>query len=174
VVASGDDQLRALVTRYARLIRSVVARVSGRRDADLGDEVLQRVSASLWTQVKAEQTIDHPTSYIYRCAVRETVRLISRELEERRVPLDTPASRIIAASGPDPEAGARATELAEAVEGVLQGLRPDRAAAVRAHLEGLEVEEIMRLYRWTYGRARNLIARGMADLRDALRRRGLA
>jgi DNA-directed RNA polymerase specialized sigma24 family protein len=44
---------------------------------------------------------------------------------------------------------------------------------VRAHLQGLSVAEIMALYGWSYQKARNLIARRMADLRGALREKGV-
>ena len=55
----------------------------------------------------------------------------------------------------------------------MQVMAPDRARAVRGHLAGFNVEELMTLYGWTYQRARNLIARGMADLRTELRAKGL-
>ena len=44
---------------------------------------------------------------------------------------------------------------------------------MRAHLAGFDVQEIIGMYGWPYQKARNLIARGMADLRAALRRRGI-
>ena len=50
----------------------------------------------------------------------------------------------------------------------------DRAKAVRLHLAGHAVDEIMQVHGWTYQKARNLIARGMSDLRDALRKGGYA
>jgi DNA-directed RNA polymerase specialized sigma24 family protein len=45
--------------------------------------------------------------------------------------------------------------------------------AVRAHLAGFDVREVMRMNGWTYQKARNLIARGMAELREALQDRGI-
>jgi hypothetical protein len=44
---------------------------------------------------------------------------------------------------------------------------------VRAHLAGFDVRDIMEMWGWTYQTARHAIARGMADLRVALRRRGI-
>ena len=44
---------------------------------------------------------------------------------------------------------------------------------MRAHLMGFEVVEAMRMYGWPYQKARNLIARGIADLRASLRDKGL-
>jgi DNA-directed RNA polymerase specialized sigma24 family protein len=61
----------------------------------------------------------------------------------------------------------------DALAEALGAMAPDRARAVRGHLAGFNVEELMKLYGWTYQRARNLIARGMADLRTELRKRGL-
>jgi len=43
---------------------------------------------------------------------------------------------------------------------------------VMAHLAGYEVKEIMAMFEWPYHKARNLIARGMADLRRKLDARG--
>lgn len=164
-----EDTLADLVRRYGRLIRSVVARVAGGSDDDLGDEVEQRVAEALWKQLRAEQTIDHPASYLYRCAVRETVRELERQLAREAEPLDAADAPSPAA---DPEGEARARQLAAATEAALGRLAGERAAAVRAHLAGFDVDEIMRMHGWPYQKARNLIARGLADLRRLLGERG--
>lgn len=154
----------ALIKRYARLIRAVVARVKGQADED----VEQRVAIALWNRVKREQTIDHPSSYIYRCAVRETVRAMQ---EERGVaPLDDE----LPASAPSPDAAAAAGELAALTRRCLDELGDDRRRAAQAHLAGFSVDEIMDMYGWPYQKARNLVARGMADLRARLRALGVA
>jgi RNA polymerase sigma factor (sigma-70 family) len=161
------DRLEALIARYGRLIRSVVARVARRTDDDLGDEIEQRVAEALWGQLRREQTIEHPASYIYRCAVRETIRELGRIRAHE--PIDD------AQAGPpaaDPEDDARGRQLAAATEAALGELAPERAQAARAHLAGFSVEEIMSTHGWPYQKARNLVARGMADLRRLLAARG--
>jgi RNA polymerase sigma factor (sigma-70 family) len=166
VAGEADAKLSALITRYARLVRSVVARVAGRRDPDLGDDVTQRVAEALWKQVRSEQEIRHPASYIYRCAVRETIRMLSGEPEE---PLpEAGAADEPAATAADPEQQARAFQLARATEQALAEMTPERAAAARAHLAGFDVDEIMQMHGWSYQKARNLVARAMADLRARL------
>lgn len=42
-----------------------------------------------------------------------------------------------------------------------------------AHLAGFSAEEIMAMHGWPYQKARNLIARGMAELREKLRAEGV-
>ncbi len=77
-------------------------------------------------------------------------------------------------TGTTPEDDVRRREQRQALRASLETLAPDRARAVKAHLAGFSVEEIMALCGWPYQRARNLIARGMADLRVALRERGIS
>jgi RNA polymerase sigma factor (sigma-70 family) len=166
-------RLEELVRQYGRLIQTVVARVGGRGAALVGQDIEQAVVMGLWQQLKREQTIQHPASYVYRAAVRETIRTLQRERaqkarsEEGSDPDGAPSPQ------GDPFAALRAKEQGEAIEGSLEQLAPDRRRAARAHLAGFEVAEIMDMYGWTYQKARNLIARGMADLREALRSRGI-
>jgi RNA polymerase sigma factor (sigma-70 family) len=160
-----------LVQQYGRLISSVVGRVGGRAAGSVREDIEQRVLMSLWKQVEREQTIDHPSSYIYRAAVRETVRVLREEEPAAGHPVeghpdDAPGDN-------DPHQALEAREQAAQIEAGLSGLQPERACAVRAHLAGFEVAEIMTMYGWPYQKARNLIARGMADLRAALRAQGL-
>jgi RNA polymerase sigma factor (sigma-70 family) len=165
---AGEAALRELVARYGALIRTAVARVSKRNDSDLGDEIVQRVTLAIWKQLEAEQTIEHPASYLYRCAVRETIRELRRELAS-----DDDESALAGTPGTDdPAELLRVRELAAQTDAVIAAMSPERALAVRAHLMGFTVEEIMAIHGWTYQKARNLIARAIADLRTALAERG--
>jgi len=173
---AGDRRQRfeALVSGYGRLVAHAVRRVA-RADAanDLAD-IQQEVMLALWKRLGAEQTVDHPASYVYRAAVREAVRAVTRVRRRAEEPLpeaDSPALRLVEAEG---ERAVADRERREALRASLAALLPDRARAVRAHLGGLSVDEVMRLTGWDYQRARNLIARGMADLRRELRSRGVS
>jgi len=160
-----------LARRYARLIRSVVGRVAGDRAASVCEDVEQRVLVALWKVTSGEQEIHHPSSYIYRAAVRETMRILR---EERRGEgnLDDLAERAHSRVR-TPEELAGAKELGAQIMDSLSGLSGERRRAVRAHLAGFSVNEVMQMFDWPYNKARNLIARGMADLRRELRARGI-
>ncbi len=164
-------RFEALVARYAHLIRSAVARVAGPKAPMVGEDVEQEILLALWKALGGERTPDHPASYIYRTAVRETVRILERLRRERTVDLE--AVNGLAHGTPGPEVRAASRELGREVVRAIGKLAPDRARAVRAHLAGYDVREVMEVFGWSYNRARNLISRGMADLRRELRRRGL-
>ena len=163
-----------LITRYGSLVRSAVAKVAGRADQDLGDEILQRVAESLWRQVRAEKEILHPASYLYRSAVRETVRETIRMLEHDGEAAEPGTIESAESTAGQPETEARGRQVEQRVRQILEALPPERATAARAHLAGFTVEELMQMHGWTYQKARNLIARGMADLRARLTEQGLS
>ncbi len=162
-----DAEIAALIARYARLIRTAVARVAGARADAVADDVEQKVAIALWGMVRREQVIAHPASYVYRCAVRETVRAVRALPRSGDAEADDQP-----ATAPGPEDELRARRASEAIDRCLARMQPERAQAAAAHVAGFAVEELMALHGWSYQKARNLIARGMADLRQALREEG--
>jgi len=160
------SRLEQLAARYAQLIARIVRRVGGRRARLVEDDIAQRVLASIWQQLAREQTIDHPVSYIYRTAVRATIRVLR---EETRHPVDDLEGVDPVSPAADPHAALIAREQRAAILQALSRLAPDRRRAVSAHLAGFDVQEIMKMFNWSYNKARNLIARGTAELREMLK-----
>ena len=170
--ADGDARLEQLVQQYGHLIGLAIRRVGGKAVEADHDDIAQGVRVALWRRLQGEQSIDHPPSYMYKAAVRETVRAMARLRARALTSLDdaveeppsptTPADRLV-----------ESREQREALAAALRALSGERAQAVRGHLAGLSVNELMQLRGWSYQRARNLVARGMADLRSRLRERGL-
>jgi RNA polymerase sigma factor (sigma-70 family) len=66
----------------------------------------------------------------------------------------------------------RALVLAKVKE-CLGRLKAERRRALALHLQGFTTEEIGRLLGWTEPRARNLVYRGLKQLRETLRSAGI-
>ena len=164
-----ETRFEGMVRQYGRLISTVVARVGGQATSLFREDIEQQVLIELWRQVDREQKIDHPSSYLYRAAVRETVRVLKRELSREAAAPSAEGP----GGGESPFQSLAVKEQAAAVEACVAALPVDRQRAVRAHLAGFDVREVMRMHGWPYQKARNLIARGMAELRAALHDRGI-
>jgi RNA polymerase sigma-70 factor (ECF subfamily) len=168
-----------LLDQYDRLIRGIVGRVGRRlgytRDTFLTrEDIEQEVRLDLWKQVARGQQIDYPATYIYKATLRETLRALRRTANRETVSLDSGGLSDTLLDAVDPfHALAAKEQFREIIIGV-RCLAPDRQSAVRAHLTGFAFNEIMRLYGWSYQRTRNLISRGMADLRKSLNENGEA
>ena len=173
-----DDVSAALertVSSYAALVRRVgwQHRLS---DADV-DELLQDVRLRLWrARGDSEQIGAVSSSYMYRTAVSAALDLLRRRRARRTESLDdVPAAVEAAASTPtsDPTAALAESELAEQVTRVVDTIAPARRPVVRMYLAGYGREEIAELLGWTEAKTRNLLYRGLADVREGLLAQGI-
>lgn len=163
-----SSELEGVVARFRRMIASVGHRQS-LGDADI-DELMQEVRLRLWRNRGEVETLHAVgASYVYRTAVSAAVDLL-RARRARRTGLDVvvPIDTLAVAAPQDAAAEFENRELADRVMAAVDRLAPNRRPVVRMHLLGYEREEIAKLLGWTVGKVRNLLSRGLADLRAAL------
>lgn len=165
--------LDAVVTRFATMVRSVGWR--HRLSDDDVDEVMQQVRIRLWqAQGDSEQIRRTPASYVYRTAVSAAVDLIRRRQARRAdlmVPIEGHADP--APETASPERDLESGELAEQVARAIDTIPASRRPVVRMYLAGYPREEISKLLGWSEAKTRNLLYRGLADLRGRLTEWGI-
>jgi RNA polymerase sigma-70 factor (ECF subfamily) len=172
--ATDSAAIEALVGRFANQIRRIGGRY-GLTGSDVED-LVQEVRIRVWRAQPAGGKIEAaPASYLYRAAVSAAIDLIRRRRARRETPagMDRPSGEAVLGAAPAADARMEQDELAETVERELETLAPDRRLVIRLHLAGYGREEITELLGWTEPRTRHLLYRGLDDLRDRLRARGL-
>lgn len=163
--------LDATVTRCAGAVRHVAAR-HGLSGSDV-DEVFQEVRIRLWRSLKSGEKIRGiPASYVYRTAASAALDIIRRRRARPEEELDpTRESGSFNPVAPsDPAADLAEQETADLVSEAVDGLIETRRPVVRMHLAGYKLEEIADLLGWTVAKTRNLLYRGMDDLREGMTR----
>jgi RNA polymerase sigma factor (sigma-70 family) len=170
----------ALVRDYGQVLRSAIARFCpphlGLNTADIEQDATLRV----WQLLGREIEIDNPASYFYRVAATTTIDAVRRVKRRREEQLRLEGDeRDVAPTllPPDlenaPDALFRRREIVTKVRTALVKLADNRRRAVGLHLQGMTTEEIGRVVGWTEAKARNLVYRGLADLRSELRAMGV-
>ncbi len=177
MLPSADDSssgLDRLLARCADRVRSVAR--SHRLDPATIGEVFQEVRIRIWKAFgDSEKIASLPASYVYQTASAAAIDLIRRRRARRgdvTEPIDTATGAGVAVAGPGLDA-LEAQELGRQVDEALADLVPSRRPVVRMHLEGYDRREIAELLGWSEAKVRNLLYRGMDDLRAALERRGI-
>src|SRR5437899_4994045 len=143
------------------------------------DDLRQDVRIRLWRALEQGERIESiPASYVQRTAVTAALDLIRRRRARRTEPLveprdtgDKPIGPSAQVSGPDREFDR--DELAECVAGAVDGLADARRVVVRLYLAGYPREEIAGLLGWSEPKTRNLLYRGLTDLRTRLTELGV-
>jgi RNA polymerase sigma-70 factor (ECF subfamily) len=171
-----SDALRALLERLLAEHRATIRRAIQRTlpaplTNDL-DDIEQEVILRLWRVLESEKEITSPASYLHMTAVNATIDAIRRRRARPEVALDLeneaePTVRIRAATASPEDQATRRQQLARARQ-ALGSIAPNRARAVKLHLQGFTTQEVGDLLGWTEAKARNLVYRGLDDLRRAL------
>jgi RNA polymerase sigma factor (sigma-70 family) len=175
------DQLSAALERVLGNFAGVLRRVCWRYQfsGPEVDELLQEVRIRLWHAHRAQERPDEyitgiPASYLHRTALSAAVDLVRRRRARRADQMvsieDEPSDRLEA---PGPDRDLDAAELGEQVERAVQAIPASRRPVVRMHLLGHSREEIARLLGWSEAKTRNLLYRGLADVRERLLAQGV-
>ncbi len=175
---SPSSALDAALTGFTEMIRRVAWR-HRLSDADV-DEVLQEVRIRIWkasgkADGSSEQLVQSPTSYVYRTAVSAAIDLIRKQRTERErstVSLDGEDAPVVHAA-PTAPAALEGSELAAQVARAIDQIPESRRPAVRMYLAGYSRDDIADLMGWTEAKTRNLLYRGLDDLRGRLAEMGI-
>jgi RNA polymerase sigma factor (sigma-70 family) len=167
-----SDELESLVSRFARFAGRI-AHDRGLHQEDL-DELLQELRVRFW-RARKDGLRDLSAGYVRRAAISAALDIIRRRRADRTVSLDDDRSDTpsLATFSSGPAELLDQSELTQRVAAAVDGLAPQRRAAVRMYLDGYRREEIAELLRWSDAKTRNLLYRGLADLRAALLAQGI-
>lgn len=180
--ASIETRFDALIEAYGRFLRQTIVRVCPKQLGLQYDEIEQEARLRLWRALESEREISNPASYLYRIAVTATldvIRRVKRKREEQMAASDDSEGEFIVphaliadpVRAPDCEAERR--QLVEKVRKAVARLPDNRRTAVGLHLEGLTTQEIADLLGWSEPKARNLVYRGLKDVRQYLKEAGI-
>ncbi len=152
---ASDDRLEALLARYAPLLRRHIAQQCPARLGIQAADVEQEAMVRLWRALRDERNVIDGASYVYRIAVTATIEL---------PPSDPRQS---------PEAIVARRRAMEALMKAIARLPVNRRRCVELHLQGFTTTEIAEMEGWTEAKARNLVYRGLAELREMLKKEGI-
>lgn len=170
-VDSRSLELERLLRKFGALVRRA-ALARGLQEADI-DEVLQDVRVRLWKSGASSEKLEGlGSSYMQRVAMSAAIDLLRRRRRERREESIDELNEMS-----DPPAALRTAsvdrsdddELARRFEAALSKLPRNRRVVVQLHLEGYGRDEIAALVGWTEPKVRNLLYRGLDDLRVQMR-----
>ncbi len=168
-----SDAIESTVARFASVVRVVAARY--RLSSSDRDDLVQEVRVRLWRALEVERIAALPASYLYRTATSAALDLIRRRRTTREDSLDDvdPSEPRLAATAADPGQRAELSDLALRIERAIETIPESRRPVVRMYLAGYGSAEIGELMGWTEAKARNLLYRGLADLRQRLEDAGV-
>ncbi len=169
-----SEALDAVVARFATRVR-VIGIQHSLTGSDV-DDLIQEVRVRLWKALESgEKILAAPASYIHRTAVSAALDVLRRRRARRETParLSRPSGVALLGESPGADAPLENEELQRQIGAAVDGLIPARRAVVKMYLAGYDRLEIADLLGWTEPKTRNLLYRGLADLRERLTEMGI-
>jgi|SRR5688572_4303144 len=167
--------LHQLISRFDSFVRRTAAR-HGLLGPDL-DEVVQDLRVRIWRSFGTASAIRNASAtYLSRAAISASLDIVRKRRSGKSsgIALDSVSESALAERRAGPEERVAAADLARAVHEALGLLAESRRAVVRMYLAGYDRFEIAELLGWTEGKTRNLLYRGLDDLRGILTARGIS
>ncbi len=177
-----EARFNAVIEEYGRFLRQAIIQFCPKNLGLQFSDIEQEARLRLWRALRSEREIQNLTSYLYRIAVTTTLDAIRRVKSKREDQLllaeedeldPGESHRLVAGPEHYPDLLTERRLILRKVEAALARLPENRRRAVRLHLEGLTKQEIGELLGWTESKARNLVYRGLQDLREQLRAEGV-
>jgi RNA polymerase sigma factor (sigma-70 family) len=169
---SSVARLQQLLADYGARLKAIVR---ARCPLALGvdpDEVEQDVRLRVWQALAREKIIEQPASYLYQTTMSVIVDHIRRRQARPDLAANDDAGLAAVADAADPQRSAEGGQFGQALQRALADLPPRRRQPVQLHLQGFGTADIGRLLQTTEATARNLVYRGLDELRERLKAEG--
>ncbi len=164
------DEEELLVRRVKHAVRRSCPPYLAAQGEDIAQEVLLQLFRKLR---RTEGNATFSSMYLLKAAHGITVDEIRRRSRRREQIGLEDEMQAHQHSGPDPEREAMARSLGREIRRCLDGIIASRRVAVTLHLLGCAVPEIAERLQCPIKSADNRVYRGMKDLRDCLRAKGI-
>jgi len=169
-VPSRTAAIERVLTRFSEVALRAGA-AHGLRGDDL-DEVMQDVRIRIWKAAGEAEKLEMLTSsYIYRAAASAAVDILRRRRARREQSIDEKGESLPQLDTPtvaSADADLMSEETVAAIERAVDAMPVNRRPVVRMYLKGYDREEIASLLGWSEAKTRNLLYRGLDDLRQRL------
>jgi RNA polymerase sigma-70 factor (ECF subfamily) len=168
---SREEEYAELRAVLARAVRSLCPRWLAPRADDLVQVALLRI---VELRRRSEQERELSSFYLKRVAYSALVDEIRRLQRRRESPLEGEDGEPLplASATPGPERVQAGREIGEGIRDCLGTLLRPRQLAVTLYLQEVSVVDAARLLGWELKQTRNLVYRGLGDLRRCLTEKG--
>ena len=174
------NEIESTIEEFSRLIRTVIRKTSPTIDQFDMNDIEQEIKIKLWKALtKSERKIHNLGSYIWRISYTTTSRIMKRLSRQRKLftsqgEEDYGILESCENAGTNTPNGEYVKEetmniIGESVNSLIE----TRRQVVKLYLSGMHLNEISELLDWSSGKTRNLLYRGLDDLRKKLQERGI-
>jgi RNA polymerase sigma factor (sigma-70 family) len=164
-----DEEFKQLLKDYSLLITSQVQRYNLPKYGLDPEDIKQDVKLRIWKLLQSGRTIKNRAPYLRRIVNSVVIDQLRKRRRDENLYNHERLKQIAEQDLLYRKEVSRQQVLEEAVGRAVNRLIRSRRQVVRLYLLNLTIQEISTYLKWTQDKTRNLLYRGLADLRKSLR-----
>jgi len=168
-----EKELEAILLRFSSFIRSHIHKFNIQKFGLDPDDIAQEVRIKIWRVLSNEKTIDNYASYIKKIVDSSVIDQLRKLKREEGIFLQEKQTRVSEQKTNYDAEMLREKHMQEIVGRAVEGLIESRRKTVRLYLLNMTIEEIAAFFSWSRDKTRNLLYRGLADLKRILKEKDI-
>jgi RNA polymerase sigma-70 factor (ECF subfamily) len=165
-----EEELETLLARFSGFIRAHIQKFDIQRLGIDPDDVAQEVKIKIWRLFESEKNIVNHASYIKKIVDSSVIDQIRRLRREEMIFRLERQKQVAEREDMYRPKTLRNTVLREIIGRAADALIDSRRNVVKLYLLNMSLEEIARFYGWSRHKTRNLLYRGLSDLKRSLKK----
>ena len=165
-----EKELEEIFTRFSSFIRSNIYKYNPNKFGFEIDDILQDVKIKLWKIVNDEKKITNYSSYIKKVVDSSIIDHFRKFKREEGVYLFEKSKHIAEYNNTyTSELLYEEMDIKDVIGKAVEGLIETRKKVVKLYLLNMSIEEIALYFNWSNDKTRNLLYRGLSDLKKILK-----
>ncbi len=165
-------EFESLLIRFSTSIKGSILKLGLEKRGIDPEDIIQEVRIKIWKKFKSEKKpLRHP-SYINRVVDTTLIDCIRKARVQDGL-IQHRIQEMLWENDPPGEGSARDSVLWDKLAGAADSLPGPRRQVVKLFMLSLSIEEISLCLHWSPNRTRNLLYRGLSDLKKRLNKKGV-
>jgi RNA polymerase sigma-70 factor (ECF subfamily) len=164
------EEIETLLARFSGFIRANIQKFDIQKLGIDPDDIAQEVRIKIWKLLEGEKNIVNHASYIKKIVDSSVIDQIRRLRREEMIFRQERQKQVAEREDIYRPETLRNSALREIVGKAANALIDSRRNVVKLYLLNMSLEEIARFYGWSRHKTRNLLYRGLSDLKKSLKK----
>jgi RNA polymerase sigma factor (sigma-70 family) len=169
-----ERELNEIFDRFSSFIRANIQKYNPNKYGLELDDIFQEVKIKIWKVLSHEKQIKNYSSYIKKIVETSVIDHFRKFKREEGVYLFEKNKKISEiAQGYAPDLQYDLIDIKDIVGKAVEGLIESRKKVVKLYLLNMSIEEISLYFHWSKDKTRNLLYRGLTDLKKILKEKNI-
>jgi len=167
------NDFESIIKNFTGLIYFHIKKFNTQNNVLDYDDISQEVILKLWKVINNEKKIKHYSSYIKKVVNSTIIDYLRKSRRQQQVISSKMQEKIFEKQAAFKEKDDQKNIFVKKIYSAVESLIESRKKVVKLYLLDLTIEEISILFNWTEDKTRNLLYRGLSDLKKNLKESGI-